>query len=43
MLLLRIEKGNLYISTRHVEKSSGFIFITMAFHKLSRFNAKHIV
>jgi hypothetical protein len=43
MLLLRIEKKNLYISTRHEEKLSCFILITMAFHTFRRFNAKHMV
>jgi hypothetical protein len=35
MLILRIEKINLYLSIRHVEKCSGFILITMAFHKFN--------
>jgi hypothetical protein len=43
MLLLRIEKKNLYISTWHVEMFSGFITITIQFNKFSRCNAKHIV
>jgi hypothetical protein len=43
MLLLGIEKKNLYISTRHEDKCSDFILITMAFHTFSRCNAKHIV
>jgi hypothetical protein len=40
MLLLRIEKKNLYISTRHVEKCLGFITITNQFHKFNHRNAK---
>jgi hypothetical protein len=43
MLLLRIEMKNLYISTRHEEKSTVFILITMAFQNFSRLNAIHIV
>jgi hypothetical protein len=43
MLLLRIEKKDLYISTPHVEICSGFILIIMTFHKFSRCNAKHMV
>jgi hypothetical protein len=43
MLLLGIEKKNLYISTRPEEKSLGFLLITMAIHKFSRCNAEHIV
>jgi hypothetical protein len=43
MLLLRIERKNIYLSTRHVEDCSGFILISMAFHKFSRCNAKHMV
>jgi hypothetical protein len=34
MLLLRIEKKNLYILTRDVEKCSGFKTITNHFRKL---------
>jgi hypothetical protein len=41
MLILRIEKKNLYISTRHVEKCSGFILITMAFNNFSRCSTKY--
>jgi hypothetical protein len=43
MLLSGTEKEDLYISTRHKEKCSGFILITMSFHNFSRCNAKHIV
>jgi hypothetical protein len=43
MLLLGIEKKILYIWTRHEEKSSGFLLITMAINNFSRFNAKHTV
>jgi hypothetical protein len=43
MLLLRIEKKNLYITTRHEEKFSCFILITMALHKFRRFNAKRML
>jgi hypothetical protein len=40
MLLLRIQKKNLYISTRQVEKYSGLITITNQFRKFSHLNAK---
>jgi hypothetical protein len=40
MLLLGIEKKNLYISTRQVEKCSGFITITKQYRKFSHCNAK---
>jgi hypothetical protein len=43
MLLIGIEKKNLYMSTWHEEKCSLFILITMAFQNFSRCNAKHIV
>jgi hypothetical protein len=43
MLLIRIEKERWYISTLQVEISSGFTLITMAFHKFSLCNAKHMV
>jgi hypothetical protein len=42
MLILRIEKKNRYMSTRHFENCSGFILITMAFHKFSRCKAIHM-
>jgi hypothetical protein len=42
MLLARIEKKNLYISTWHDEKFTGFILNTVAFRNFSRCNAKHI-
>jgi hypothetical protein len=45
ILLLRIQKKTSYIHilTRHVEKFSGFIKITIQFHKISNCNAKHVV
>jgi hypothetical protein len=41
MLLLSIQKKNIYISTRHVEKSTGFILVNMGFHKFEHRHAKH--
>jgi hypothetical protein len=43
MLLFKTEKKNWYISPRYVEICSGFILITMAFHKFSCCNAKYMV
>jgi hypothetical protein len=43
MLSLSTENKNWYISTRDVENFSGFILITMAFDKFSRFNGISMV
>jgi hypothetical protein len=43
MLLIRIEKKRLYISTRQVEICSGFTLITTAIHNFSLCNAKHMM
>jgi hypothetical protein len=45
ILFLRIQKKTSYIHilTRLVEKFSGFITITIQFHKISHCNAKHVV
>jgi hypothetical protein len=43
MLLIRNEKKNRYISTREFELWSGFTLITMAFHKFSLCNTKHML
>jgi hypothetical protein len=43
MLLLGIEKKNIYKPTRHEDKSSGFLLITMALYNFSRCNAKYTV
>jgi hypothetical protein len=43
MLILGIQKKDLYISTWQEEECSGFILITMTFHKFSRCNAINMV
>jgi hypothetical protein len=43
MFSLRNEKIYWYVATRDVENFSGFLLITMAFDKFSRFNGIHMV